>query len=86
MSKQDHFWSLKETDAAHGAEKGAAFKAFKQLKEGLDEGSDYYYLRAGQDDGEIESLRNQGRIYENSVNAILLTDSGYEAILDYLKD
>ncbi|MAA73688.1 MAG: hypothetical protein CMN28_03165 [Salinisphaeraceae bacterium] len=86
MSKQENLWSLKEADQAHGAAKGAAFRAFKQLKDGLDEGRDYFYLRAGQDDSEIETLKNRGRIYENSVNAILLTDTGYAALMDFLED
>ena len=50
----------------------------------FDEGRDYYYLSASQDGREIEQLRQAERIYESTVNAILLTEGGYSAVLDYL--
>jgi len=85
MAKSEKTWSLKEIDQAHDARKGTAFLAFKQLKDSFDEGRDYYYLSSAQDSREIESLRRDGRIYETTVNAILLTEGGYSAIADYLK-
>ncbi|MES1925115.1 hypothetical protein [Salinisphaera sp. T31B1] len=84
MAKSEKTWSLREIDQARGDSKGTAFLAFKQLKDSFDEGRDYYYLSASQDAREIESLRKAGRIYETTVNAILLTEGGYSAILDYL--
>lgn len=86
MSKNEKTWSLKEVDTARGAAKGTTFKAFKQLREGFDEGRDYYYLSGDQDGSEIETLRLQGRIYDGSVNAILLTETGYAAVMEYLDD
>lgn len=86
MTKQEKTWSLKEVDSARGAAKGTTFKAFKQLREGFDEGRDYFYLSGEQDAGEIETLRSQCRLYDNSVNAILLTESGYAAVMEYLDD
>ncbi|MES1940647.1 hypothetical protein T5B8_10406 [Salinisphaera sp. T5B8] len=84
MAKTEKTWSLKEIDQQRGDKKGTAFLAFKQLKDSFDEGRDYYYLSASQDAREIEQLRQAGRIYESTVNAILLTEGGYSAVLDYL--
>lgn len=86
MAKREQTWSLKEIDEARGATKGTAFLAFKQLKEGFDEGRDFYYLSSDQDGTEIETLRSRGRIYNATVNAVLLTESAYVAIMDYLDD
>lgn len=86
MVKQEKTWSLKEVDAARGAAKGTAFQAFKQLREGFDEGRDYFYLSSEQDQVELETLRSKSRLYEGSVNAILLTETGYDAVMDYLDD
>ena len=84
MAKTEKTWSLKEIDQQRGDKKGTAFLAYKQLKDSFDEGRDYYYLSASQDAREIEQLRQAGRIYESTVNAILLTEGGYSAVLDYL--
>lgn len=86
MSKREKTWSLKEVDGARGAAKGTAFLAFTQLKEGFNEGRDFYYLSSDQDANEIQSLRASGRLYESSVNAVLLTESGYGAVMDFLDD
>jgi len=84
MAKADKTWSLKEIDESRGSSKGTAFLAFKQLKESFDEGRDFYYLNSAQDGREIDKLRADGRIYESTVNAILLTEHGYSAVVDYL--
>lgn len=84
MAKPDKTWSLKEIDESRGDSKGTAFLAFKQLKESFDEGRDFYYLNSAHDSREIDKLRAAGRIYETTVNAILLTEHGYSAVVDYL--
>lgn len=86
MAKSEKTWSLKEMDQERGSTKGTAFRAFKQLKEGFDEGRDFYYLSASEDGAEIEALRTAGRIYQSSINAVLLTEAGYTAVADYLDD
>lgn len=86
MIKREQTWSLKEIDESRGARKGTAFLAFKQLLEGFDEGQDFYYLSAHQDSAEIEALRASGRIYATTVNAVLFTRAGYDALIDYLDD
>jgi len=86
MGRKHKTWSLKEVDEARGATRGTAYQAFQQLREGFDEGRDYFYLRNDQDDMELNALRVGGRIYEGSINAVLLTESGYTALMDYLDD
>ncbi|MDN5938219.1 MAG: hypothetical protein L0H83_06105 [Salinisphaera sp.] len=86
MGKAEKTWSLKEVDETRGVGKGTAVRAFRQLKEGLDEGRDYYYLSSNDDDAELETMRNQGRLYESCVNTVLLTVSGYTAVMDFLDD
>ncbi|MDA3921641.1 MAG: hypothetical protein PF501_13315 [Salinisphaera sp.] len=83
-AKAEKTWSLKEIDSARGDSKGTAFLAFKELKDSFDEGRDFYYLNSAHDGREIEKLRAAGRIYETTVNAILLTEAGYSSIVDYL--
>lgn len=85
MIKAEKTWSLKEIDEVNGSTKGTAFLAFKQLKDGFDEGRDFYYLSAEQDHREIERLRTAGRLYASSVNAVLLTESGYNAVVDFME-
>jgi hypothetical protein len=84
MAKSEATWSFKEMDQDLDSPKGTAFLAFKQLKEGFDEGRDFYYLSAAEDAVEIEQLRTTGRIYTTTVNAVLLTQTGYDAVIDYL--
>jgi len=84
MTKREKSWSLKEIDTAREQPKGTAFLAFKQLKHSFDEGRDFFYLGADQDGHEIEKLRTSGRVYATTVNAILLSESGHAAIIDYL--
>lgn len=84
MGKRATTWSLKEIDETRGTVKGTAFRAFKQLEQAFDEGRDFYYLSNEQDAAEIETLRMQRRIYGSTINAVLLTETGYAAVMEYL--
>lgn len=86
MAKHEITWSLKEIDEQRGATKGTAFRAFKQLEQGFDEGRDFYYLHHQDDAAELETLRSRGRVYPSTVNTVLLTESGHAALMDYLDD
>lgn len=86
MARHEKTWSFKEIDEELGTSKGTAFLAFKRLKDSFDEGRDFLYLSAAEDGEEIEKLREQGRVYPTTVNAVLLTKGGYESVIDYLKD
>lgn len=85
QKKQDTY-SLKEIDEARGVAKGTAFSAFKQIREALVEGRDFIYLSHESDAAEIEDLRRSGRIYESSMNAVLLTTEGRAAVAELLDD
>lgn len=84
MTKSEKTWTLKEIDQERANTKGTAFLAFKQLKDSFDEGRDFYYLSTMEDGAEIEKLRATGRVYATTVNAVLLTEAGYAAVIDYL--
>ncbi len=78
--------TFKEIDQELGNPKGTAFLAFKRLKHGFSEGRDFYYLGASVHSAEIRKLCERGRIYASTVNAVLLTQAGYDAVIDYLND
>lgn len=86
MANSEKTWSLKEIDLSLGAPKGTTFRAFKQLQDGFDEGHDFYYLSNDQDGDEIERLRQSERVYATTINALLFTQAGYDALIDFLKD
>jgi len=88
MPKRQKSWTLKEIDQELNAPKGTTFRAFKQLQDGFDEGHDFYYLdgRNEQDAAEIEDLRQAERVYASTINALLFTQAGYEALVDFLRD
>lgn len=72
--------SFKDIDTLHRLPKGTAFRAFKRLSGQLVEGEHYYYLSAQTHRTEIEALRQAGRIYASTVNAVLLTEAGYNLL------
>ncbi len=76
--------SFREIDTRHGLTKGGAFRAFKALGERLIEGEHFIYLDAAGHAAEIESLRQAGRLYPTTVNAVLLTASGYGLLRERL--
>jgi hypothetical protein len=73
-------WSFKEIDTLHQRPKGTAFRAFKRLGRRLREGEHYHYLDAQTHSVEIAALRQAGRLYTSTVNAVLLTETGYQQI------
>ncbi len=77
-------WSFKEIDARHGCTKGTAFRAFKRVRAELEEGSDFHYLDAATHAARIAELKRRGRIYASTVNAVLLSASGYARLKRHL--
>lgn len=78
--------SFKEIDQLYGSPKGTAFRAFKRLESRLSEGEHFHYLDARTRRDEIDALRRTGRIYPTTVNAVLLTEAGYELIKKALEE
>lgn len=72
--------TLRDLDAAAGAPKGAAFRAFKRLAPQLREGSDYVILHHARDHAQIAALRARARIYAGSVNVVVLGGAAAQAV------
>ncbi len=76
----EHLLSFKDIDTLLQRPKGTAFRAFKRLGDCLQEGEHYYYLDARTHAATIDTLRRTGRIYATTVNAVLLTEAGYQCL------
>ncbi|MGD8430412.1 MAG: ORF6N domain-containing protein [Ectothiorhodospiraceae bacterium] len=72
--------SFRQLDQLNGLAKGGSFRAFKRLRAQLCEGVHYFVLDAAEYPDRIESLRRDGRIYPATVNLVLITRRGYEAM------
>lgn len=77
-------WSFKEIDARHACPKGTAFRAFKRLGAELEEGRHFHYFAANTHAALIAELKAEGRIYASTLNAVLLTEAGYERLRAHL--
>lgn len=85
MSRQPQTWTFKEIDQQLGCAKGTAFRAFKRVTPSLQQDQDFFYFSAARQADQIDKMRQSGRIYQTTVNAVLLTESGYQAIRSYLQ-
>lgn len=77
-------WSLKEIDESLGLVKGNAFIAFKRVRGKLQEERDFLYYSGFTQAQQVAELKRSGRIYASTVNAVLLKESAYQAVLSYL--
>ncbi len=84
MSPYRDWLSLRDLDTRAGLPKGAAFRAFKQLEPQLREGLDFVLLDHQHAQQTIAALKNQGRIYQSTVNPVLLHPDAARHILDLL--
>lgn len=84
MTDYQQWRGLLEIDRDAGQAKGCAFRRFKRLSATLVEGRDYIVLHHQDDATAIARLRDAGRIYQNSVNVILLSPSTAKRLLDTL--
>ena len=65
--------TLREIDEQRALPKGTAFRHFKSLEPGLVETQDYLVLHHEQHRQTIEQLRSARRIYDSSINVLLLS-------------
>ncbi|MCC5813016.1 MAG: hypothetical protein JJU06_21840 [Ectothiorhodospiraceae bacterium] len=72
--------SMKQIDRMNGLAKGTTFRLFKSRQAALIEGEDYILLRHDAEPELLESLRASGQIYPSTVNALLLTETGYRKL------
>ena len=77
-------YTFKEIDTRHARPKGTAFRVFKRLLGELEEGVDFHYLDRDTDAERIAALRSTGRLYASTVNAVIVTESGYRRMNAYL--
>lgn len=71
-----NFTSFRELDERQQQTKGWAFKQFKNNADKLVEGEDYIWLDHQTHAAEINALRAAGRIYQSTVNLVLLSPNG----------
>lgn len=76
-----NFSSFREVDESQQQTKGWAFKRFKALEDSLLEGDDYIWLEHQTHAAEIEALRAAGRIYQSTVNLVLLSPRGKTKVI-----
>lgn len=74
-------YSFREIDAKLGLPKGSAFRIFKRIEAKLEEGLDYFLLRADEDREAIDHLRTAGRIYASSRNVVMLSATTRDKVL-----
>ena len=68
-----HWRSMRELDEAAALAKGSAFRMFKALLPGLDEGVDFIVLDHQTQAPLASALHAAGRLYRGSVNPVLLS-------------
>jgi hypothetical protein len=77
--------TFRELDEAEGRPKGSAFRCFKRLNETWMEGRDFVLLPTQQHTEEIRRLKEAGRLYGSTVNAVLLAPHAARSIRDALR-
>ncbi|OOG22937.1 hypothetical protein B1C78_13210 [Thioalkalivibrio denitrificans] len=73
VEPQAQWHTVREIDEAGGQPKGSAFRCFKRLAGNLVEGRDFVVLDAARDAERIRRLKQEGRLYESTVNALMLS-------------
>lgn len=84
MTLPADFYTFKDLDTRYGRPKGSAFRAFKGQLRILCEGQDFIQLQATEHPEEIAELRAAGRLYQGTLNPVLLLPSGYQQLLPWL--
>lgn len=84
--------TFKQIDELHHCAKGSAFRIFKQLstrspshKKALwTEGEHFYCIDSRTQPALFAQMQHSGRLYAATVNAVLITESGYQTIAQML--
>lgn len=84
IDKLPNYCTFKEIDQMLNAQKGTAFKAFKQLREALTEGVDYEYLALEKNAELIATLKATQRLYQSTVNAVLTSPDATAKIRNFV--
>lgn len=78
MSTNTKWYTVREIDELLDLPKGSAFRRFKKIEAFLEEGEDFLVLHHEKDRVAIEPLRAEDRIYEASINIVLISAETYE--------
>ena len=81
MSTKKIWYTVREIDERLDLPKGSAFRRFKKIEAFLEEGEDFMVLHHEHDRAAIEPLRAADRIYEASINIVLIDADTYERSL-----
>ena len=81
MSTDSRWYTVREIDELLDLPKGSAFRRFKKIESFLEEGEDFLVLHHEHDRAAIEPLRAADRIYEASINVVLIDKETYERSL-----
>ena len=80
--------TFRQIDELHHCAKGSAFRIFKQLSarssEALIEGEHFYCVDSRAQPALFAQMQRSGRLYAATVNAVLITEEGYQAIAQIL--
>jgi len=80
--------TFKQIDELHHCAKGSAFRIFKQFSarsnESWTEGEHFYCIDSRTQPALFAQMQRSGRLYASTVNAVLITDEGYQAIAQIL--
>lgn len=80
--------TFKQIDELHHCAKGSAFRIFKQLSarpnESWVEGEHFYCIDSRTQPALFAQIQRSGRLYASTVNAVLITDAGYQTIAQIL--
>jgi hypothetical protein len=72
--------SLRQLDEDGRRPKGSAFRAFRRIESELREGIDFIVLHHADDRKLIDELRAAHRIYASTLNLVLLSETGAQAV------
>gem|GEM_PF-581280 len=80
MAHGDNWTTFRELDQDCDCPKGSAFRAFKRRLDQWREGLDYQVLEADLQAERIAQLKDQERLYGNTINAVLLSPQAARVI------
>jgi len=80
VSHMDNWATFRELDQDCECPKGSAFRAFKKQLDQWREGVDYQVFEAQLQAKQIARLKEQDRLYGNTINAVLLSPQAARVI------
>lgn len=86
FAQNPHLKTFKQIDEMLGRPKGAAFRAFKRMQCSFIEGEHFYCVDARVDADAVSELRQAGKIYTSTVNAVFITETGLPLLLAELSE